>query len=128
MWVISDGVAALQLRRCGLLLLLHGLLRGLLDLVLLRSRRIVRLPLDVLFRTTLLRASAGVIRVRLAVDGLLGLLRDGLLVQLGLMFLGFAFFEEGAAAAEEADADEEETANDAADDYACDLAAGEAVV
>ena len=88
MWVISDGIIAFQLRGCGrrllllllLLLLLDGLLRGLPDLVLLRSRGIVRLTLKVLFGTALLRASAGVIRVRLAVDGLLGLLHDGLLV------------------------------------------------
>ncbi|KAI7052524.1 hypothetical protein KC366_g88 [Hortaea werneckii] len=44
------------------------------------------------------------------------------------MFLGFAFLEEGSAAAEKSDADEEEAANHAADDYACDLAAGEAVI
>lgn len=88
----------------------------------------VRLTLSILFRTTLLRASAGVIGVRLAVDGLLGLLHDGLLVQLGLVFLGLAFLEEGSTAAEEADADQEETADNAADDYTCDLAAGEAIV
>lgn len=88
----------------------------------------VRLALNILFRTAALRASAGVVGVRLAVDRLLSLLPDGLLVQLGLMFLGFAFLEEGSAAAEETYADEEETADHATDDDASNLATGEAVV